>query len=139
MDSKAYLKKCKLKITDGRTALLDLLLASTRALTVDYLYKKILEEGISINLSTIYRTLEQLEQKNLIHKFDLGTGKYSYKLKEEEHKHILQCSLCQKEVEIDCPMEPIKEIIEDSTGFSQIEHELRIKGICEECKRRKKS
>ena len=33
----------------------------------------------------------------------------------EGHKHLLQCDLCNKSVEIQCPMEEIEEV-DQSTG-----------------------
>jgi len=47
---------------------------------------------------------------------------------------LLQCKLCHKEIEIECPMQQVEELIKNKTGFSSIEHQLKIEGICEECK-----
>lgn len=134
MDLETYLKNNNIKVTKGRLNILEILLNSEDALTVDYIYEQCKKRGLSIDLSTVYRTMEMLENKKIVDKFNLGEGKYNYKIRKEAHKHRLECSLCHKEVEIDCPMLQIEEIIKNKTGFTLMEHDLKIKGICDECK-----
>jgi Fur family transcriptional regulator, ferric uptake regulator len=135
MELETYLKKCNIKVTKGRVNILQILLNSEDAVSVDYIYEECKKRGLSIDLSTVYRTMDILEIKNIVDKFNLGEGKYNYKIKKEVHKHTLECSLCHKEVEIDCPMVQIEQLIKNKTGFTLMEHELKIKGICEDCKK----
>ncbi len=134
MDIEAYLKKSSIKVTKGRLNILQILLNSEDALSVDYIYEQCRKKELPIDLSTVYRTMDMFENKKLVDKFDLGDGKYNYKLKKEIHKHTLECCLCHKEVEIDCPMVQIEQIIKNKTGFTLMEHELKIKGVCDKCK-----
>ena len=134
LDSITILKENKLKVTKGRIDILEVIINNNCGITAEYIYDKCKDKGNNINLSTVYRTLEILQEKQIINKFDLGCGKYNYVLKENIHKHILQCNLCHKEVEIDCPMIQIELMIKNKTGFIPIEHELKIKGVCEQCK-----
>ena len=62
-------------------------------------------------------------------------GAAIYVLKRESHKHILQCDVCRKCVEIPCPMEEIEEAIKAKVGFSLTKHKLELNGICDECKK----
>lgn len=134
MNLEAYLRKCSIKVTKGRLNILQILLNNEDAVSVDYIYEQLRRNGLTTDLSTVYRTMDILENKNIVDKLDLGDGKYNYKIKKEVHKHTLQCSLCHKEIEIECPMVQIEQIIKNRTGFTLMEHELKIKGICEECK-----
>ena len=134
LDIVTILKDNKLKVTKGRIDILEVIINNNCRITAEYIYDQCKKKGNDINLSTVYRTLETLEDKEIINKFDLGDGKYNYVLKDNIHKHILQCNFCHKEVEIDCPMTQIELIIKNKTGFIPIEHELKIKGICEQCK-----
>lgn len=138
MDVKLYLKDKNIKITKGRVCILNILMDIEGAQSADYIYEKCIEKGELIDLSTVYRTLELLEEKNIIDKFDLGDGRYNFILKENPHKHILQCEMCHKKIEIDCPMQQIQEIIKSKTGFTLLEHDLQLKGVCDECNKRKK-
>jgi len=123
-----------LKITKGRISILEILSDNSEGISADCIYERCIKHGKDLNLSTIYRTLEAFEGKGLVSKFDIGDGKYNYIIKEGSHKHVLQCSQCLKEVEIDCPMAQIELMIRNKTGFQPMEHELKIKGICEQCK-----
>jgi Fe2+ or Zn2+ uptake regulation protein len=134
MNGKDLLKYCKIKNTKARTAILEILENSTEALDAEEIHKVCSEKGIDLDFSTVYRNLDLFESKGIVEKFDLGNSKYSYIVKREAHKHLLHCKLCSKEVEIECPMLQIEELIKSRTGFSSIEHELRIEGICKECK-----
>lgn len=133
MDYEALLRKRKIKVTRGRIVILKIIENSSQAISADNIYEQCRENGHNVDLSTVYRSLDLFEQKDIVEKFNLGDGKYNYKLKKHNHKHIIECSLCHKEVEIDCPMLPVEEIIKNKTGFVLIEHELKMKAVCEEC------
>lgn len=136
MDVKLYLKEKSIKVTRGRVFILDTLEAINKPVDAEYIYEKSIKEGLEIDLSTVYRTLELLEQKEIIEKFDLGDGKYNYIIKDMSHNHTLQCELCHKSVIIDCPMAQIQQIIKNKTGFTLLEHDLKLKGICNECSKK---
>ncbi|MBC8061884.1 MAG: transcriptional repressor [Clostridiaceae bacterium] len=134
MDIRLYLKEKNIKVTKGRVFILDVLEKSEAAISADYIFEKCRNEGGEIDLSTVYRTLELLEIKGILEKFDLGNGKYNYIIKGIGHNHTLQCELCHKCVEIDCPMVQIQEIIKSKTGFTLLEHDLKLRGICNDCR-----
>ena len=127
------LREKKIKITRGRVVILAIIYNSVQAITADYIYEKSANQGNNIDLSTVYRSLELFASKDIVDKFDLGDGKYNYKIKEYKHKHKIECSYCHKRVEIDCPMIPVEELIKNKTGFVLLEHELKMKAICHEC------
>ena len=138
MDYEAFLKERKIKVTRGRIIILEIIDNSSQAISADNIYEQCKEKGHNVDLSTVYRSLDLFEQKDIIEKFNLGDGKYNYKFKEHKHKHVIECSLCHKEVEIDCPMVPVEELIKNKTGFVLIEHELKMKAVCEECMKHSK-
>lgn len=130
MEVKEIFKAKGVKVTKARLSIYNLLKETDRCITADYIYSKCKD----INLSTVYRTLEIFLEKGIVDKFELGEGKSSYKLKNEDiHKHILECDLCHKEIEVPCPMQQIEEILRNQTGFKVKEHNLTLKGICKEC------
>ena len=132
-------KNNNLKVTKGRKAVLEVLAKSDKSLGVETIFNKCREMGIIINLSTVYRSVEMFEEKGIIDKFIGNDGISTYKLKGEEHRHMLQCSICNKKVEVPCPMRQVEEMVENETGFVLTEHNLIMKGVCEECRHRKKS
>ncbi len=133
MNCESCLKEKKIKITRGRVVILNIIYNSVEPITADSIYEKSFSEGNNIDLSTVYRSLELFASKDIVDKFDLGDGKYNYKIKEYKHKHKIECSCCHKKIEIDCPMIPIEELIKNKTGFVLLEHELKMKAVCQEC------
>ena len=51
---------------------------------------------------------------------------------------ILKNIFGNKEIEVPCPMQQIEELLRNQTGFKVKEHNLTLKGICEECINNKK-
>jgi Fe2+ or Zn2+ uptake regulation protein len=135
LELKKYLQGKGIKITKARMSILDILSKADDAVNVELIFNECKRKNINIDLSTVYRSLELFENKGIIRKFDLGQGKYSYTIKKENHKHILECRFCHREVEIDCPMQQIKEIIKNKTGFTFLDEEpdLKLEGICKQC------
>ncbi|MCR1935171.1 Fur family transcriptional regulator [Clostridium tepidum] len=127
------LKKNNLKVTKGRINILNILMVSNYSLDVESIVKKLQDRNIKLDLSTIYRTLEIFLNKDLIEKFDLGNAKYNFRFKRKKHTHTIQCKVCHKEVQIECPLFHIDEIVNKETGFSSIDHQLKIEGVCENC------
>ncbi len=139
MNFEEILKKNNLKVTRGRKAILEVLTEADKSLGVESILKECKGKGVSINLSTVYRALEMFEDKGIVDKFTVNDGISSYKLKGKEHKHMLQCSICHKQVEVPCPMKQVEEIVESETGFVLTEHNLIMKGVCEQCRHHSKS
>ncbi|WP_373899116.1 Fur family transcriptional regulator [Haloimpatiens sp. FM7315] len=130
---RGVLKENNIKCTKGRLSILKILEENKEAANAERIYEKCSKEGVKIDLSTVYRTLELFEKMSLIEKFDIGEGKYNYLFKEHNHKHILHCKLCDKNLEIDCPMPQVSDIIKSKTGFVLVEEEIKFSGICKDC------
>lgn len=136
MEPKEILKDKEIKITKGRIEILKILKSSENSLSAEKIYQIYRNNNVDINLSTIYRTLELFEEKEIIEKITLNDGIFSYKLKGKTHRHYLECNICHKEVEIPCPMLQIEEMVQNATGFTLTNHDLVMKGVCKDCKNR---
>lgn len=134
MEPKELLKEKEIKVTKGRVEILNILKNSESSLSAEKIYQIYRYNNININLSTVYRTLEVFEEKEIIEKITLNDGVFSYKLKGKTHRHHLECDICHKEVEIPCPMLQIEELVQNSTGFTLTNHDLVMKGVCSDCR-----
>lgn len=134
MEPKELLKEKEIKVTKGRIEILNILKNSESSLSAEKIYQIYRYNNININLSTVYRTLEVFEEKEIIEKITLNDGVFSYKLKGKTHRHHLECDICHKEVEIPCPMLQIEELVQNSTGFTLTNHDLVMKGVCSDCR-----
>lgn len=137
VESQEFLKSKNIKVTKGRLEILDILKKSESSLSAEKIYLMSRERNININLSTVYRTLELFEEKHIVAKIALTDGVFAYKLMKKTHRHYLRCDVCHKEIEIPCPMSQIEELVQNETGFTLTEHDLIMKGVCKDCKKRR--
>lgn len=131
MELEVILKNKSIKLTKTRICILSIISSCEKAISADFIFAECKNKGIDIDLSTVYRNLDIFNEKDILEKFDLGNGKYNYKIKEDCHKDILECIQCHKIIEIDCPMSQVEEVIKNKTGYTLVEHEF--KAICKEC------
>ncbi|MDU5111333.1 MAG: Fur family transcriptional regulator [Clostridium sp.] len=136
MSWEIYFRENGIRVTAGRISILNIIEASEKGLSAENIYDECKKKNNNLNLSTVYRTLDLLEEKDVIKKISID-GPSLYILKRENHKHILECDVCHKCVEIPCPMEEIEEAIKAKVGFSLTQHKLELNGICDQCKKEK--
>ena len=130
------LKREGMKSTRHRNAILLLLEQSEQPMTAEELYISLTEKTASINLSTVYRTLDTFVSKNLVIKSTMDDGKARYELNHHEHKHHLFCVGCHKVISIkDCPMEELQGILKKKIDFAVTGHKLEIYGYCHDCQK----
>lgn len=138
MKAKEVFAEHSIKSTKARINIYNIMSDNNEGLKAEDIYNICRDKGVDINLSTVYRTLEIFEETNIVGKYDTGENSYKYFLNHETHKHILECSICHKEIELKCPMRHIEEMVKDETGFVLLDHELFMKGICKDCSNNKK-
>jgi len=134
LDVLQCLKENKLKSTKPRVEILEIFKSINKCLTAMEIHEVLERENKAVDLSTVYRTLDLLNSHGIIDKFDLGEGKYNYKLKDKGHKHLIKCDICNNYVEIDCPMPQISEYVKIKTGVTLIDTCVNLnRGICKDC------
>ncbi|MBK5243433.1 MAG: transcriptional repressor [Eubacteriaceae bacterium] len=125
-----------LKNTRHRNSILELLETSTQPLTADQIYLALVNQKISINLSTIYRVLNTLVENGLIIKTNtVSDNKTLFELNSFEHKHHLVCMECKKITMVDeCPFEEYEKKLKEKMGYTILGHKLEIYGVCKSCR-----
>lgn len=122
--------------TKARVAVLEALEKAQRPLAAEEIFLILKEKGYATNLSTVYRTLELMEGKNLVEKSITTGNKGHYQLISRGHKHHLVCTGCHRMVPIDaCPLERLEKEIGRDTRFDITGHKLEIYGVCPDCKK----
>lgn len=132
------LKSSGLKTTKSRKAILDVLIKSDQPMAAEQIFLELKEEHVDSNLSTVYRTLESLENKGLITKISImDDARMLYEYNRFGHRHYLVCISCKKIVTIqNCPLGSYEKILEDETHFNIIGHKLYLYGYCSECQKK---
>lgn len=124
-----------LRSTKSRIAILEILGESKQPISAEEIYLKLKDNKDITNLSTVYRNLDTLEQKNIVTKLGLlDDDKMLYEYNSMAHRHYLVCSGCKKIVTIqDCPLTSYEKTVEEKTGFSIKGHKLYLYGYCKDC------
>ena len=111
-------------------------------LSVEDVYKLLLNKNVDIGLTTIYRTLDMLEKIAILHKIDFGDGRTRYEfrqLREIHHHHHLICGKCGAVTEFkDTLLEALEKSIQEVHNFKITDHQVKFFGYCRECQDGKK-
>lgn len=130
------LKRCGLKKTKSRSAILDILEQSESPISAEQVFLELKERVIPTNLSTVYRTLDTFADKKLVKKLTLsGDSRNLYEYNRMIHRHYLICLGCNKIVSIDsCPLADYEKHLAEETNYKITGHKLDIYGYCPDCR-----
>lgn len=118
-----------IRLTDQRRLIVEALIDAKDHPNVDDLFQRLQKIDSNISLSTVYRTVNLLENFGYIEKLDFQDGKYRYEWKEEEedhHHHIIDIE-SGKIIEFqDEELENIKRRIAKEHGYELAGHRLEL-------------
>lgn len=132
------------RVTSYRTKNRDMMMAylkknQERIVSVGDISQHMEKQGVSVNVTTIYRFLEKLQEENQILKYTSEKGEsagFQYVGEGnrcEEHLHI-KCAKCGKVVHLDCGfMEEIRSHLQEHHHFTLQCSGSSLFGICEDC------
>lgn len=121
------------RVTSARRLLLHALFDAPRHWTAEELAEVIQTQAPDINLSTIYRNLEELEQMGVIVHAHLGHGPATYHLATSVHSHFV-CEECNTAFE--APDELFRTLSKNARtqfGFEINPHHFAVLGRCKNC------
>jgi Fur family ferric uptake transcriptional regulator len=103
-------------------------------MTAEEVFEVVQSRTRSLNLATVYRTLELLVEEGMVSQVDLGYGRTVYAtIQHGPHIHLV-CRQCGKILEVDnCTVDPLCQEIKEKHGFSCDLQHLSISGLCAEC------
>lgn len=135
---KKQLHSASYKLTPQREATLRVLLENEEDhLSAEDVYLLVKEKSPEIGLATVYRTLELLNELNVVDKINFGDGVSRYDLRQEGATHFhhhLVCIECGAVDEIkEDLLEEVEEIVERDWKFKVKDHRLTFHGICYRC------
>ncbi len=142
---KTLLKEKGLKVTMQRIEILEALEdRPDEHLTAEEIYEFVKEKDPDIGLATVYRTIQLLAELNLIDKLNLGDGFVRYEIGRQSddgrihHHHHLVCLNCGNVLTFQGDLlEALEHRIEETMGFEVVDHEVKLLGLCRDCKEEK--
>lgn len=133
MEPHEVLAKYNLKRTSCREGIIAVVMLAKHALSENEIREQL---AGNYDRTTFYRSFKTLEENKIIHKIvvDNQLVKYAFEdssVMKNEHAHFYcnKCNsvICLKPVPMETPQLP--------DGYTQIETEIMIKGICNVCKK----
>jgi len=124
------------RVTTGRRAIVRALLTGPdHHVTADDVARTVQAEHPDVHLSTIYRTLDSLEEHGVVERVTIGSGAAIYHLTDHAHHHLL-CTVCGSVTEV--PNDVLKGLaraVDQRYGFELPRRHVSIPGRCADCRR----
>jgi Fur family ferric uptake transcriptional regulator len=122
------------RVTSARRALLSALVdAEDHHLSAHDLSAAVQRAVPECHLSTIYRSLDSLEELGLVDHVHFGHGRAIYHLADEPHQHLL-CEVCGAVVEVpDDVFAELSSTLRRAYGFAIRPHHFAVIGRCRRC------
>ena len=125
------------RMTPQRLMIVSAIENSENHISAEDIYAQVVAKYPNVNVSTVYRTLELLEQLGLVTKTEMGVGRIMYHPLEKGHHHHLVCRECGNVIDLDeSALTPLKEtLLRDYRFIDDLRH-LGILGLCTNCKQK---
>ena len=128
------LKEKGLKLTPQRKLIINAIHDVNAHLTAEEIIAHVQSRMPEVHKSTIYRTLELLEETGCVLKSELGEH-FIYHHAEEGHHHHLVCSKCGKTIDCDEDLfAPIEKSLREKYSFQINFKHVVMSGLCENCR-----
>jgi Fur family transcriptional regulator, ferric uptake regulator len=132
------LKSSGYRLTSPRRAVIDALASTQQALNATEIYDLARKQYPSLGLVSVYRTLEKLEELELIQRVHHPDGCQAFIAGFTGHQHLLICQSCGRTQFFEGDdLEPLFERVALQSGYQISEHWLQLFGFCVDCQHSK--
>jgi Fur family transcriptional regulator, ferric uptake regulator len=122
------------RLTNARKAVVETVAQTTSALNPQEVYEQAKSSCPSLGLVTVYRTLEKLEELDLIQRVHQPDGCNAYLPHAKGHQHLIICKRCGKARYFEGDnLEALFARVAGEYGYTVSEHWLQLFGVCAEC------
>lgn len=116
--------------TMSRQAVIQVIVDCHGHISPDAIAREVQKEFPSVDVSTVYRTLETLRELEVVERVYFADGSTVYHLSDHRHHHLC-CEKCNKVLEL--PMEslaPLEAAVLESFGFELHQRPVGLFGLC---------
>src|SRR4029078_4107055 len=130
----AGLREQGVRITSARRAVIAALVRTDGHVTAEDIATAVQLDTPEIHLSTVYRTLESLEELGVVDHVHLGHGSAVYHLAANRHQHLV-CERCKKVIHLPPGfVDTLSRDIDTRYNFTLRPHHFWLIGLCEDCR-----
>ncbi len=133
---KDILKHNSLKFTKQREVVLKTMYNNDEHFSPESLYMLIKKTypKLNVGIATVYRTLNLLEDSNIVTSLSFGSSGKKFELGNKPHHDHMICKMCDEIIEFeDNAIEKRQEEIAKKYGFKLTSHLMQLYGICKKC------
>lgn len=117
-----------LKMTGPRKTILKVLGESMDHPSVEIVYERAKALDASISIATVYRTLNMLDELDLVTRHEFNESFSRYETNMEHHHHLIDLETGQVIEFQNSELELLKEKIAKEMGFELVDHRLELYG-----------
>ncbi|HST54390.1 MAG TPA: transcriptional repressor [Solirubrobacteraceae bacterium] len=122
------------RLTQPRRQVLEALFAADGPVSAEYLAKGLGGTTTPVELTSVYRALENLEQLGVVRHTHFGHGPGLYALARSREREYLVCEQCDRVTAVDSALlDPIREQLRVSFGYRARFSHFPIVGLCDTC------
>jgi Fur family transcriptional regulator, ferric uptake regulator len=122
------------RLTEARRAVIETIQKSRRALTPVEVFDLARKKYRALGLVSVYRTLEKLEELNLVQRVHQPQGCQAFIAESSGHEHLLLCQDCGQVTFFEGDdLDSLINTISNKTGYLIREHWLQLFGLCQAC------
>ena len=132
----AQLRERGFRLTPQREMVLAVMHEIDGYATAEEILKRVQRLSSSVDISTVYRTLELLQAFDLVACVDPGDGQRRYELLAPGAPHLhLVCRSCGTVLDVGIePFQPLADYLQAHYGFDVSLSHLSIPGLCQACR-----
>jgi Fur family ferric uptake transcriptional regulator len=121
-----------MRMTPQRQLVLDAVVELDHS-TPEQVCKRVQQTTPTVNITTIYRTLDLLEQLGLVRHAHIGHGAPTYSARDHEHVHLV-CHQCDNVEEVPCDLlDGLAGTLRDDYWFKLDASHVALSGTCRTC------
>jgi Fur family ferric uptake transcriptional regulator len=122
------------RITPQREMIVEIIAHADTHLTAEQIYAQVSQRTRTVNLATVYRTLELLVETGAVSRADLGQGQVSYAAQNHgAHIHLV-CRCCGAVIDASHDLlETLHEQLQEKYQFAADLQHISIPGVCAGC------
>jgi Fur family transcriptional regulator, ferric uptake regulator len=123
------------RMTPQRRAIVAEIMATKGHISALEVANKVQSKLPGVNTSTVYRTLDLLEELGIVSHAHLGHGPEYHHSDQHDHIHLI-CARCKKAQNLSAEETlPLKALIAQHNGFMPDFTHFAISGLCRDCQR----
>jgi Fur family ferric uptake transcriptional regulator len=123
----------------AREAVIEFLDHQQCAASAQEIHQALREQGRSIGIASVYRSLEALHTLALVQRFDAGhgEGRYEAVAPDGEHHHHVVCDNCERILPFEDPaLEKAIHKLAERVPYAIAGHDVVLHGRCPDCQKR---